>query len=256
MAVLIGKELRELRKTHRFIILPLVFVVFGIGGPALIRLLPLLLERTPADFQMALPDFGPADGLAQFLELSRQLGLLAVIVVYMGIVASERRDGMLAVLFVKPVSRLAYLVARWGVNGLYVAASFLLGSGFAVLYTRLLLGPPEYGTALAVTGLYLTYVLLAFSWTTFFSSWMKNPAAAAGLSIIPLFALPVVGYLWRPLAEYGPYGAVAAGTAALGAVGVPAETLAISAVVSALLNLVWSAVCVLAAYAVLRRTEL
>ncbi|MCZ7661485.1 MAG: ABC transporter permease [Thermoleophilia bacterium] len=256
MNVLMDKELRELRKTYRFIILPLVFVFFGIGGPTLIRLLPVLLRSTPADLQISLPDFGPADGLAQFLELSRQLGLLAVVVIYMGIVAGERREGMLALLFVKPISRLAYLASRWGVNAAYVAVSFLAGSGFALMYTHLLLGRPEYGTMAVVTALYLSYVVLAYSWTTFFSTWMRNPAAAAGLSILMLFVLPVVGILWQPLADFGPYGAVSAGTAALGSAGIPAEALPASAAVSAVLNLLWSGGLVLGAYGLLRRAEL
>ena len=43
--VLAAKEVRELLKTLRVIILPAVFVFFGIAGPGLIRLLPVLLEN-------------------------------------------------------------------------------------------------------------------------------------------------------------------------------------------------------------------
>ena len=97
--------------------------------------------------------------------------------VYMGIVAGERRDGTLAMLFVKPVSRLDLLWARWVVNGIYVLVSFLLGCAVAVLYTLLLLGRPALATMAAATGLYLTYVLLVFSWTTLFSALMRSPGA-------------------------------------------------------------------------------
>src|SRR5665811_2553318 len=100
-----------------------------------IRDSPILLKSSEAQgLDMALPDFGPADGFGQFLELARQMGLLAVLIIYMGIVAGERRDGMLATLFVKPVPRSVYLTTRWFVNGAYVVASFLLG---AVSYTHL-----------------------------------------------------------------------------------------------------------------------
>ncbi|MHB8868357.1 MAG: ABC transporter permease [Thermoleophilia bacterium] len=257
MGVLAAKELRELLKTLRVIILPAVFLLFGMGGPALIRLLPTLLESAGAEgVDMSLPDFGPADGFGQFLELSRQMGLLAVIVVYMGIVSGERRDGMLATLFVKPVSRLAYLTTRWLVNGAYVALSFVAGGAVAYLYTLLLLGRVGFGTAATATGLYLTYVLLAFSWTTFFSAWMKSPPAAAGLSILPLFLLPIIGTLWDSLGELGPYGAVAAGTASLGMLGLPAVPVPGTAVLSAVLNLVWCVALLGGAYSFVRRAEL
>jgi ABC-2 type transport system permease protein len=257
MGVLVGKEIRELLRTLRVIILPLVFVFFGIAGPGLIRLLPVLLESTEAQgLDMPIPDFGPGDGFGQFLELSRQMGLLAVIIVFMGIVAGERRDGMLATLFVKPVSRLTYLGTRWLVNGAYVAVSFVAGSAVAYLYTVLLLGRIDPGTAAAAAGLYLTYVLLAFSWTTFFSAWLKSAPAAAGLSVLPLFILPAVGMLWSPLGEVGPYGAVAAGTASIGMLGASPIPVPGTAVVSAALNLVWCAVLAGGAYAFLRRAEL
>ncbi len=255
--VLAAKEMRELLKTLRVIILPAVFVFFGIAGPGLIRLLPILLENSgTAGLDMSLPDFGPADGFGQFLELARQMGLLAVLIVYMGIVAGERRDGMLATLFVKPVPRSIYLTTRWFVNGAYVLASFLLGACVAVLYTVLLLGRIDLGAAAGATVLYATYVLLTFSWTTFFSAWMKSPPAAAGLSVLPLFVLPALGALYEPLGQYGPYGAVAAGTASLGMLGAAAVPVPSSAVISAALNLVWSVLLVAGAHAALRRAEL
>lgn len=257
MRVLAAKELRELFRTLRVIILPAVFVFFGIAGPGLIRLLPVILENSGTEgLGMSLPDFGPADGFGQFLELARQIGLLAVVIVYMGIVAGERRDGMLATIFVKPVPRSLYLTTRWLVNGAYAAVSFLLGAGVAVLYTLLLLGRIDLSTAVAATALYVTYVVLTFSWTTFFSAWMKSPPAAAGLSVLPLFVLPALGVISEPLGQYGPYGAVAAGTAALGMLGTAAAPIPVSAVISAVLNLVWSVLLVAGAHALLRRAEL
>jgi ABC-2 type transport system permease protein len=255
--VLAAKEARELLKTLRVIILPAVFLFFGVAGPGIIRLLPILLESTEAQgIDMALPDFGPADGFGQFLELARQMGLLAVVIVYMGIVAGERRDGMLATMFVKPVPRRLYLTSRWLVNGAYALVAFMLGAAVALLYTLLLLGQIDIGDAVAATFLYASYVLLTFSWTTLFSALLKSPPAAAGLSVLPLFALPVLGVLWEPLGEYGPYGAVAAGTAVLGMLGTTPEAIPTSAVISAVLNLVWCGLLVVGAGSVLRRVEL
>ncbi len=257
MRVLLGKELLELRRTFRVIVLPALFVVFGLAAPALIRALPMIIKGSEAQgLDIPLPDFGPADGIAQYLSFARQLGLIAVIVLYMGIIAGERKEGTLAMLFVKPVSRLSFVWTRWVVNGAYLGLSFLAGCGTAVLYTVLLLGRPDFSAAAAAAGLYLAYLLLAFSWTTLFSALTKNPGIAAGLSIVPLFVVPVLGALWKPLGEYGPYGAVAAGTAAVGAVGSPSVSVPLSAFFSVGLDLFLSAALVFAAYWALRRAEL
>lgn len=257
MRALLGKELRELLRTSRLVILPVVFLILGITGPALIRLLPILLENAGTEgIDMTLPEFGPADAFTSYLEMVRQIGMLAVILVFMGIMAGERRNGMLASLFVKPVSRLEYTATRWVVNGAYVLASFFIGSAVAVAYTFLLFAPIDVSTVAQVTLLYASYVVLVFSWTMFFSSLLAHPAAAGGLSVAPLFVLPALGLLWGPLGDYGPYGAVAGGTAAIGAVGVPAEALGSEPLISAALNLVLCLVLVAGTYLRLRRMEL
>ena len=257
MSVLLRKELLELWRTRRFLFLPLLFAVFGISGPVLIRLLPVILKSAGTQgVPVEIPTMGPADALLQYLSMARQLGFLGIIVLYMGIVANERKEGTLTVLFVKPVSRLDFLWSRWSVNGAYVLLSVIIGAVLATVYTALLLGAPDVPAMVVATVLYLAYTLLLFSWTLCFSALMKGAAAAAGLSIIPLFVLPLLGYLWEPLGTYGPYGAVAAGTASLGGLAGPAVAVPASAWVSAGLDVVLAVGLVFAAYAALRRTEL
>ena len=256
MSVLLRKELREMWRTRRFLFLPLLFAVFGISGPVLIRLLPVILKSAGNQVPVEIPDMGPPDALLQYLSMARQMGYLAIILLFMGIIANERKEGTLTILFVKPVSRLTYVWSRWLVNGSYALLSVMVGSFLATLYTALLLGAPDVNAMVVATTLYLAYTLLVFSWTMWFSALAKNAVAAGGLSIIPLFLVPLLGYLWKPLGTYGPYGAVAAGTASLGGLAGPAVAVPASAWVSAGLDVVLAGVLVFAAYAALRRTEL
>ena len=89
-----------------------------------------------------------------------------------------------------------------------------------------------------------------------FSALAKTPRRRADSRSFPLFLLPLLGYLWKPLGMYGPYGAVAAGTASLGGLAGPAVAVPASAWVSAGLDVVlavrWSSPRTRA----LRRTEL
>ena len=98
MNVLLRKDLKELLRTRRILFPPILFIVLGIAGPVFVRLLPVILKSAQAqDCQLTLPKTTPADGFVQFLSLVRQLGLLAVILLSMGLMAGERRDGILAV---------------------------------------------------------------------------------------------------------------------------------------------------------------
>jgi ABC-2 type transport system permease protein len=256
MNVLLRKDLKELLRTRRILFPLILFVVLGIMGPVFVRLLPVLLKGAQTQIQFTVPVASAGDGFLQFLSLVNQLGVLAIILLSMGLIAGERKEGTLAVLFVKPVSRLQYVWSRWLVNGLLYTLSFALGSAVAILYTLLLLGRPPLSTLATVTGLEVCYLVLVFSWTLFFSSMARGPGVAAGLSLIPFFLFPTLGAIWRPLGEWGPYGAVAAGTKALAGMNGPAVPLTSAAYVSAGLDLVLSAALVFAAYAVLRKTEL
>jgi ABC-2 type transport system permease protein len=256
MNVLLHKDLRELVRTRRILFPPILFIILGIMGPVFVRLLPVLLKSAQAQMQLTLPTTTPADGFLQFLSLVRQLGLLAVILLSMGLIAGERRDGTLAVLFVKPVSRMAYVWSRWLVNGALIGVAFVVGGAVAMLYTLLLLGRPPLATLVTLTALNVCYVLLVFSWTFFFSAMARGPGIAAGLSLIPFFLLPALGALWKPLGEWGPYGAAAASATALGGMNGPAAPLTTSAYASAGLDLALCAALVMGAYALLRKAEL
>lgn len=256
MSVLLRKELREMWRTRRFLFLPLLFAALGISGPVLIRLLPVILKSAGNQAAAQIPDMGPPDALLQYLSMARQVGYLAVILLFMGIIANERKEGTLTVLFVKPVSRLTFVWSRWLVNGTYVLLSLIIGSFLATVYTALLLGSPDVSAMVTATVLYLAYTLLLFSWTLCFSALAKSAVAAGGLSVIPLFVVPLLGYLWEPLGTYGPYGAVKAGTASIGGLAGPPVAVPASAWVSAGLDVVLAGALVLAAYAALRRSEL
>lgn len=257
MIVLLRKDIKELMRTRRVLFPPVLFLLLGIGGPLFVRLLPVILESAQQEMQMAIPDTTPVDGIVQYLSLVAQLGLLAVILLSMGVVASEKRDGLLAAVFVKPVSRLAYLWSRWLVNGTLIAASFLLGVAVAVGSSLLLLGSLPLGDVAAAGLLWACYVLLVFSWTFFFSSLTRGPGAAAGLSLLPFFLLPALGSLWDPLARWGPHAPAAAALEALGGgMQGPAVALPAGAFVVAGLDLVACVLLVLAAYGVLRKAEL
>lgn len=261
MNSLLTKELKELFRTRRVVILPAVFVGVGLMGPIFMRLLPFLLgdaggSAAAAGITIDMPDPIPADGLQQYFGMARQFGLLAIILTFMGIVSGERRDGSLAFLFVKPISRVKYLLLRWSVNGLYAMLAYLIGSLAAAAATHLLLGPPDYSVYAGAVFLYGAYFLLVYSWTFLFSAAFKRPAIAAGFSLLPLFLLPVLGILWQPLGEWGPYGAVAAGTLAIGGMTGPAAPIELSAVVSALANLGLALLLIPSAFFLLKRTDL
>jgi hypothetical protein len=176
---MLRKELLELFKTGRLVIVTGVMIFFGILGPAAARYLPQLMEgQLPEGMQIIMPAPVPADGIQQFLENVGQLGWVTLILVTMGALAGERATGTVAVVLATPVSRNAFVLAKLISRLLLLLVSVLAGAAVCLLYTGLLLGAYPLPEFLAATGLFVLYGALVIAWTILMSSLVNSPASA------------------------------------------------------------------------------
>lgn len=136
---LLRKEIRGLIRTRRVLIVVLVFGGFGALAPVMARLLPEMVaavDPAAAGGQQVTV----RDAIVQFVNLVSQLGSLALIFLTMGLVCTDKSDGTMAFLVVKPVSRNAIILAKFlSVVGLALLGA-LVAAGAFVVTTPLVLG--------------------------------------------------------------------------------------------------------------------
>ncbi len=198
LAVLLAKELREQWRTYRFLVVAVVFVAFsGLMSPLVARLTPALIEGLTSSagqpISIQLPEPTAADALAQFLKNLTQIGVIALILVSMGSVASERERGTAALVLSKPVSRLSFLMAKFTALTLVFAVSVTLAALACWGYTVVLFGPFEPLWLLQVSlqaALYLWVILAA---TFLGSTAFRSQIAAAGVAFGLYVGLSVLG---------------------------------------------------------------
>jgi ABC-2 type transport system permease protein len=208
---MLRKELLELLKTGRLLIVTGVMVSFGILGPAAARYLPQLMEgQLPEGMQIIMPEPVPADGVQQFLENVGQLGWIALILVTMGALAGERAAGTVAVVLATPVSRSSFVVAKLISRLLLLLVSVVAGAAVCILYTGLLLGAYPLPEFLAATGLYVLYGALVVAWTILMSSLVRSGIGAGGLALVPLFLIPTLSLLSGRVGDFLPFGLIIA----------------------------------------------
>src|SRR5262245_55654233 len=115
-----------------------------------------------------------------------QLGAIAAILLAMGSVAGEKESGTAAFVLTKPVTRLAFLVARFSGLALTLAAAVVASGAGAYLYTSVLFAPvPAAGFTAGCLVLLLGLLVLAA--VTFLGSTLVRsaiPAAGLGLAAI------------------------------------------------------------------------
>ncbi len=243
--VLFKKELRQQRRTHRLLIVVVLFVFFGLGTPLLLNYLP---ELVPGEEQIVIPEFTAVDAVQGYIDNFGQVGLLAAILVAMGAVARERESGTAAMTLSKPLGSGAFLTAKLAAMTVTFAAGMVAGGLGCYVYTVIIFGDPgalDFLAANLVAWLYLVFCLAV---TLMFSSFFRNHLAAGGLALLFLVVLAATSGL-RVMEDYSP-GALLSWSTAI-ASGSAVNRWGILAVSLALIPLT-----VVAGWRVFRRKEL
>jgi ABC-2 type transport system permease protein len=218
--VLLYKELLESWRTRRLPAVMGLFVVLGIISPLTARFLPEILKAAlGSQLTVPIPVPTAADAVLQVQKNLGQLGAFAAIVLAMGAVAAEKERGTAAFILTKPASRGAFLGAKLAALGMVLALATLVSVGIAWAYTAILFEPGPIGgwVALAV----LAWLALA-AWTsiTFLASTISGSSAlAAGVGVVALIGLSLIGAIpqvgrFLPAGLDGPAQALASGLSA------------------------------------------
>ncbi len=252
MTTLLWKEITEGWRSYRLVIVAAVLAAFGMMGPLSAKYLPLLLTEMPgvpaglADF---MPEPDAAMAMSEYLDNLTQFGVILAILIPMAAVVGEKTGGTAEATLSKPVSRAAFLGAKFLAHGLALAVGVLLAAIGGYTYTGFLFSWPPAGAFMAANALVLAYLLLFVGLTLLASTLARSQLAAAGMSFGMLLALGLFGAIpslgrWLPSAVLGWARGLVLGAAVEPGWGPLAVCLGLTAA------------ALLAAWAVFRRQEL
>jgi ABC-2 type transport system permease protein len=180
--VLFKKEIMESARNFKWLWMPVVFILFGVTEPLTAYYLPDILQSLgdlPEGAVIEIPTPSSAEVLMSTISQMNTLGVLVIVLAFMGIVSGERKSGAAAMILVKPVSYHAYIYSKWAAALLLIWASYILGLASTWYYINLLfenISPAAFFQSLAVYGLWLMFLLTML---LFFSSLVKASGAAA-----------------------------------------------------------------------------
>jgi ABC-2 type transport system permease protein len=228
------KEAVEIVRTWRIWVLPGMLLFFALTGPVMAKFTPDIIKAAGGSEFAALVKSMPKptylDAYAQWIKNLSQIGIFAIIIIYGGLISSERKDGTAILVLTKPLSRTSYVVAKATVHALFLAAA--VGASTVVTWsmTRVVFGRSP--------GIHLWYAVVAWlalaifflGVMTLLSSLLGSQAGAAGIGLAVFASLSVAG-MWEPLRRFSPAGLVGA-PAALAA-GKQAAALVVSPVITA-----------------------
>jgi len=153
------KEILEVTRTYRLWIMLAVFAALGILSPGAAKLLPAILNGVDmgGGVTLNLPEPTVIDSWQQFFKNISQMGGLALVIVFCGLMATELSKGTLVNVLTKGAPRASVIMAK-----------FVVATVVWVL---------SYGVALGVTWAYNYYF------------WGATPLPHVGLALICLAVL-------------------------------------------------------------------
>jgi ABC-2 type transport system permease protein len=199
------KELHEIQRTWRIWVLPGIVLFFAITGPLLARFTPELVGAVVGNSLngLKLPTPTYLDSYAQWVKSLSQILLVAVIIVYGGLVSGEVTSGTVVLVLTKPLSRHAFITIKAAVHSLFLAAIVVVGTVLTWGLTWLIFGAAPGSALWNATGAFLVLGVLFVCLMTLFSSLIRSAAGAAGAGLAAYIVLAIAA-IWKPLDQYSP----------------------------------------------------
>lgn len=203
---MLRKELLETVRTWRGWLLLGSFALFGIIDPVLARFMKQILSATVGDqLPIAIPDPTWVDAWAQWTKDLSQLLIVIVIVVAAAAVAGEVSSGTAIMPLTKPLSRSAFVVAKYLAVLALVGVGAVLGTGLASAVTAIAFPGAELAPGWQAVGVWLVLAAFICALTTLGSCLVGNTVAAFGIGFAGYLLMSTVA-IWQPARAFSPAG--------------------------------------------------
>lgn len=221
------KELMEIMRTSKIIILPALFLFFGVMSPLAARymneILSLVGEQQGVSIRF--PDPTYVEAYAEFFKNLYFMMIIVTILVFAGTVAEEKTKGTIVLVMTKSLSRNGFIMGKLTAAILLFTFSYVLGTAICMYYTSLLFAEFINPGILAGTAVFWLFGLLMLTLTLLTSLLCRSMStsavfAFAGYLLVSAIAsLPYIGR-YSPGALQGLSSELASGS------GLPGDALA------------------------------
>jgi len=204
--VLTKKEFTQMILDYKAMWLPIVFIFLGLTQPIVTYFLPTILEALGGGKGITIdPSMTNQKGvevLASTLGSQfDQLGIMIIVISMMGIIQSDKANGMLAFILTRPVSVVSYIAGKIISNGLIAALSVSIGYVVSYLYVNYLFTNVPFSQMITGLFFYLAWVLYIVTFTTMISTVFKSQGVIALISIVYLIGCRIIVGL-NPIIDY------------------------------------------------------
>lgn len=207
LLTLLEKEIVEMARNFKLIWVPISFILLGVIDPLTTYYMPQILDSVgglPEGAVIEIPVPSAAEVLITSMGEYQTIGVLIIALSLMGTIAGERKSGVAQLILVKPVSYFSYITSKW-ISGLILFIfSLFLGLMASWYYTGILFEFIPIADFLAAAMIYALWLALVVTVVIFFSALIRQPGAAAAISIATVLIWSLIGGSFSHLLEWSP----------------------------------------------------
>lgn len=132
------KELFELTKTYKLLLIITVFLIFGFMNPIVAKFTPDLMKTLMEEgIKINLPEPTIFDSWAQFFKNTTQIGFIVLVIIFSGLISNELSKGTLINMLTKGLSRKTVVLSKFTSSTLVWALAYFLSALVTFLYSML-----------------------------------------------------------------------------------------------------------------------
>jgi ABC-2 type transport system permease protein len=210
LARLLKKELKEQFRTNRLFIVGGVFTVFALLVPLSLYFMPEIMQLSGETAQIELPPPTSLGAFNDYAGFIAQFGILIAVMIAMGAIANERKNGTALVTLSKPIKYGAFISAKFLALSTTILVSMAIAAASCYGYTVWIIGEAAIMPFIWLNLIAAVFLMFCMAMTMVFSSVFKSSLAAGGMAMGVviglgiLSSLPVIGdYLPSKMLGWG-----------------------------------------------------
>lgn len=198
------KELLEVWRTKRLLILLVVFIIFGILSPLMAKLTPEILKSSfGSEVQLTIPEPTSIDSWIQFYKNITQMGIYILVILYSNSVSGEVSRGSLTNLVTKGLNRSAVITSKYLVIAMQGVLAVCLSFSITAAYTAYYF-PDNNSPHIVIALVPLLIFMLFLSALIVFGSAISSNSFAGLLFTITTIALFYLMNLFENISKFNP----------------------------------------------------
>lgn len=212
--LILGKvELLEAVRNIKFVWLAVFFMILGVTQPLIDRYMEVVIENLGGvDGIMMDPNASvpPSNEvlLGTFSGQFNQIGLIVLVISFMGMMVVEKNNGVQSFIFTRPVSSLEYIVSKLFGNWFISMVCISIGSIVSYFYTIYLFDYYPISKFLLFLLFYSLWILFVVSLAVLLSTFIKSSIFIGIMTIILTMIFILLGSMNETLALFLPSGAL------------------------------------------------